>query len=156
MATLLQCIRGLFANSSLLLLLPPSKDETEVLLLIQLNNNYCRSLLLQRILRTGHLGGGMTMRMITTLRSTYQIDSRTMLRNDETRISRRKTSSLADDVARRISSRQLLTYPSTLLLPLRLRKQMRLHQLPYNQGLSMILLAFIAIIFRLHHVTGRS
>jgi hypothetical protein len=46
MTKLLQCIRGLFANSSLLLLLPPSKDETEVLLLIRLNNNYCRSPLL--------------------------------------------------------------------------------------------------------------
>ncbi|KAI2474987.1 hypothetical protein Ptr902_13612 [Pyrenophora tritici-repentis] len=53
-------------------------------------------------------GGGTTT--TTTLRSTYQIDIRTMLRNDETRISHRTTSSLADDVAKRTTSRQLLTF----------------------------------------------
>jgi hypothetical protein len=79
-----------------------------------------------------------------------------MLRNDETQVSRRTTSSLADDVARLTFLRQLPTCPSTLLLLLQLRKQMRLHKLPYNQGLTMILLAFIAMIFLLHHVTRRS
>jgi hypothetical protein len=46
--TLLQCLRRLFANSSLppLLLLLLLKDKIEVLLLIQFNDNYCRSPLL--------------------------------------------------------------------------------------------------------------
>jgi hypothetical protein len=45
-ATLLQCLRGLFANTSLLPLLLLSKDKIEVPPLIQLNNSYCRSPLL--------------------------------------------------------------------------------------------------------------
>ncbi|KAK1916946.1 hypothetical protein P3342_004502 [Pyrenophora teres f. teres] len=48
-----------------------------------------------------------------------------------------------------------LTFPSTLLFLLRLRKQMMLSQLHHNQR-DLILLAFIAMIFRLHHVTGKN
>jgi hypothetical protein len=79
-----------------------------------------------------------------------------MLRNEQTRISRRTTLSLADDVARRTSLKLLLIYLSTLLLLLHLRKQTRLILLPYNLGSFPILLAFIAMIFLLYHVTGKS
>jgi hypothetical protein len=79
-----------------------------------------------------------------------------MLRNAETRICCRRILSQVDVIARLTSLKLLLNHPSTLLLLLQLRKQMRLLMLPHNLGSSLILLAFIGIIYLFHHVTGRN
>jgi hypothetical protein len=61
--------------------------------------------------------------------------------------SHKETSLLADVGTRHTSLKLLQTWPSTLLLLLQLRKQMRQLQLPYSFGSSLILLAFIGMIY---------
>jgi hypothetical protein len=87
------------------------------------------------------------------MRYTFQIDGRTTLCNDEIQISYRTILSLAEDAARRILLRLVLRL-NTMPLLLSFSNPIRLLHLPQNSGSSVILLAFIAIIFLLYHVTG--
>jgi hypothetical protein len=63
---------------------------------------------------------------------------------------------LAEDAAKRTLLKQPLTYLITLPLLLLLRKQIRLPLIPYNLGLSVILLVSIVITYLLYYVTRRS
>ena len=93
----------------------------------------------------------------THIRYTSRIDSRTTLRNDEIQISRKTILSRAKDAARRTLLRQVLRLSTTPLLLLfsNLTRLLPILLLQ-NLGSIVILLASIAMIFLLHHVTGTS